>query len=111
MPQSEVTVKNEGGNQSSSPQVSTQATRLDKQKFDFASVRIQMILGNVFVLAICILAYQPILHSGFLLDDFLHVDYVTRALAGAPNDFFANFTGNWAGSDLMKSYRPFTSLS
>lgn len=111
MPQSEVTLKNEGGNQTNSAQVNSQATRLDKQKFDFASVRIQMILGNMFVLAICILAYQPILHSGFLLDDFLHVDYVARALAGAPNDFFANFTGNWAGSDLMKSYRPFTSIS
>jgi hypothetical protein len=111
MPQSEATMKSDSSSQPSQPKTGTQQTRLEKQKFDFASVRIQMILGNVFVLAICILAYQPILHSGFLLDDFLHVDYVARAFAGSPQDFLANFTGNWAGSDLMKSYRPFASVS
>ena len=86
-------------------------TRLERQKFDISSVRIQMILGLIMVLAVVLVAYQPTLKIGFLLDDFLHVDYVARAFNHDRRDFLANFTGNWAGSDLMKSYRPVVSVS
>jgi hypothetical protein len=85
--------------------------RLERQSFDPASVRIQMILGFLIVCSTCIVIYYPALKAGFLLDDFLHVDIAARAFHGDAHDLLANFTSNWAGSDLMKSYRPLVSMS
>ncbi|MBY0546228.1 MAG: hypothetical protein K2W95_02995 [Candidatus Obscuribacterales bacterium] len=80
-------------------------------RLDFKSAKVQMMAGWLFALILCLLIYAPTLHVGFLLDDFLHIDYVAAALRGDWTSFLANFTGNWAGSDLMKSYRPIVSLS
>jgi len=86
-------------------------TRLERQSFDFASVRIQMIVGFLLVSCACVVLYFPVLKAGFLLDDFLHVDIAARAFHGDAHDLLANFNSNWAGSDLMKSYRPLVSMS
>ena len=71
----------------------------------------QMILAGFATFAVCILSFVPSLHVGFLLDDFLHIDYIYRALHGSPSDFLHNFYGNWANSPVMLSYRPLVSVS
>jgi hypothetical protein len=82
-----------------------------KEHIDLDSVKVQMVCGSLLIFAVCLAAYWPSLKVGFLLDDFLHVDYVAKALSGQWGAFLSNFTGNWAGSDLMRSYRPAASLS
>lgn len=85
---------------------------LKRDYVDLLSAKVQMLFACFAVLAICLYSWSPSLHVGFLLDDFLHLDYVSRAAAhGDWKDFLANFYSNWAGSDLMKSYRPLVSLS
>ena len=86
-------------------------TRLERQSLDVASVRIQMILGFLLVACACVILYLPAFKVGFLLDDFLHVDIAARAFHGDAHDLLANLNSNWAGSDLMKSYRPLVSMS
>lgn len=85
--------------------------RLEKAALDFSSLRTQMVLSTLLILISCLVNYWPTLKTGFLLDDFLHVDYCARAHAGDWQSFLGNFTGNWGGSDLMVSYRPLISLS
>jgi hypothetical protein len=99
-------LSNNTGNQNVAPK-----TRLERQSFDVASVRIQMILGFLLVACACVVLYFPALKVGFLLDDFLHVDIAARAFHGDAHDLLANLNSNWAGSDLMKSYRPLISMS
>ncbi len=84
---------------------------LPANKRDFTSVKIQMLLGSILITVVCVLNYLPSLHIGLLLDDFNNVDYAFRAMHGDPADFLANFYSNWAQLDVMKSYRPFISLS
>ncbi len=84
---------------------------LPANKRDFTSVKIQMLLGSILITVVCFLNYLPSLHIGLLLDDFNNVDYAFRAMHGDPADFLANFYSNWAQLDVMKSYRPFISLS
>lgn len=83
----------------------------EPERLDLRSTKIQLSLGLLLMLAACLTAYWKSLSVGFLLDDFLHIDYVAKALNGNWSPFLDNFTGNWAGSDLMKSYRPMASLT
>ncbi len=84
---------------------------IEKDMIDPSSLRLEMVIGAALMLVTSLTLYWPVLGAGFLLDDFLHLDYVARAAAGDWHDFLSNFTGNWAGSDIMKSYRPVVSLS
>lgn len=97
-------------NQKSVDQISTDIT-LEPARVDLYSVKVQMVLGSLLILLACFAAYGKTLSIGFLLDDFLHLDYVFRAINGDSQDFWQNFYGNWAGSDIMRSYRPLVSLS
>ena len=85
--------------------------KLEKAEFDFTQVRVQAFWGAILLVGVALVHYISTLNVGFLLDDFLHFNYVSRALAGDTQAFVQNFTGNWAGSDIMKSYRPLVSLS
>lgn len=87
------------------------SVNIEKAKLDLNSVKVQMALGTVLIACACLVSYWNTLEVGFLLDDFLHLDYVARALQGNWHDFAQNFYGNWAGSDIMRSYRPLASLS
>jgi len=84
---------------------------LEPAVFSFETVKMQMIAVVVILFAVSIANYWPSTRIGFLLDDFLHVDYVARAMHGDAHDLLANLYSNWGGSDLMKSYRPLVSLS
>ncbi len=84
---------------------------LEKATLDLRTTQVQMIVGIVLAVVACFVAYAPTLNVGFLLDDFLHLDYVARAAHGDWGDFLHNFYGNWAGSDIMKCYRPISSTS
>ncbi|MBC7998604.1 MAG: hypothetical protein IAF58_11705 [Leptolyngbya sp.] len=86
--------------------------RLQKAGVDFRSTKIQVVIATILSTVLLLFLYQPSMYSGFLLDDFLHLDYVSRALdKGDAHDFLANLYSNWGGSDLMKSYRPVVSIS
>lgn len=78
---------------------------------DLLSPKIQLVLAAIAALSICLYTWAPALNIGFLLDDYLHVDYISRALHGDWHDFLHNFYGNWANSPVMKSYRPLVSVS
>ncbi|MBI4532683.1 MAG: hypothetical protein HY711_01950 [Candidatus Melainabacteria bacterium] len=84
---------------------------IQKASLDLGSHQTQMVMGFLLILAACIVSYWRCLNIGFLLDDFLHLDYVARFVQGDCRDFLQNFWGNWAGSDVMKSYRPAVSVS
>jgi hypothetical protein len=84
---------------------------LPPNRLEFNRVKVQMVFGIFLILVACFLNYYPSLKLGLLLDDFNNVDYAYRALHGDPKDFLANFYSNWAGLDVMRSYRPFISLS
>lgn len=94
-------------------QVEPQKKELDLEKatLDLRTTQVQMIVGIVLAVVTCFVVYAPTLNVGFLLDDFLHLDYVARAAHGDWGDFVHNFYGNWAGSDIMKCYRPLSSTS
>jgi hypothetical protein len=85
--------------------------RLEKASIEFGNVKVQMFIAFVLCLIACLCMFGSTLGTGFFLDDYLHLDYVARAVSGQPQLFLHNFTGNWAGSDVMKSYRPLVSLS
>ncbi|MBX9723122.1 MAG: glycosyltransferase family 39 protein, partial [Candidatus Obscuribacterales bacterium] len=78
---------------------------------DIFSPRIQMLICSFALFAVCIVTMWPTLSVGFLLDDYLHLDYVNRAMHGDWGKFLENFYSNWGGSPIMKSYRPLVSLS
>lgn len=85
---------------------------LEPAKLDFLSVKTQIVLAAILSSILVFATYWSTLRIGFLHDDWLHLDYVARAvLNGDSRDFLANFYSNWGGSDLMSSYRPFVSLS
>src|SRR5215471_6448077 len=46
---------------------------------------------------VCATAYFASCGVGFLLDDFVHVDYATRAWHGDWQGFLHAFGGNWTG--------------
>jgi len=69
-----------------------------------------IILGIICATAFC--AYASSITTGFLLDDFSHLDYAYRASQGDWSELVRVFTGNWTGSvDDLTSFRPFISLS
>ncbi len=85
--------------------------RLEKARLDFGSLRTQMALASILIFTSCLVNFWSTLKDGFLLDDFLHLDYCARFLAGDMQPFLNNLTGNWGASDLMLSYRPVVSIS
>lgn len=84
---------------------------LEPAKLDFRSIKTQFLAGLILIVLAALAVYGKTFGIGFLGDDFLHFDYVYKAFHGDWQPFLNNFTGNWAGSDVMKSYRPVTSLS
>jgi hypothetical protein len=73
-----------------------------------------LMLGAGFLLACGIVfgAYNSVLNSGFLLDDFKHLGYAYNANHGDPSGLLRAFTGNWTGqTDGLTSFRPGISLS
>ena len=85
---------------------------LEPAKLDFLSVKTQIVIATILSSIIVFSTYWSTLNIGFLHDDWLHLDYVARAvLNGDARDLLANFYSNWGGSDLMSSYRPLISLS
>lgn len=85
---------------------------LEPAHLDFLSVRAQIVIAAILSSILVFVIYAPTLKIGFLHDDFLHLDYVARAvLKGDAHDFLANLYSNWGGSDLMRSYRPLVSIS
>lgn len=66
----------------------------------------------ILIAATAIGAYTSTLSTGFLLDDYAHLDYAYKAMHGDWSDLARVFTGNWTGqTDNLTSYRPFISLS
>ena len=98
----------------SAPSIEQDIKNLDLEpaKPDMLSVKTQIVLAAILAAIVSFAIYAPTIAIGFLHDDFLHLDYVARAvLKGDTHDFLANFYSNWGGSDLMRSYRPLVSLS
>jgi hypothetical protein len=92
----------------------TDLTKLDLEpaRPDLLSVKTQVIIAFLLSSIIVLTIYWPTLSVGFLLDDFLHLDQIARAvLHGDSHDFLANLYSNWGGSDIMRSYRPLVTLS
>ncbi|MBK8220845.1 MAG: hypothetical protein IPK73_07470 [Candidatus Obscuribacter sp.] len=85
--------------------------RLEKARLDFGSLRTQMALAAILIFTSCLVNFWSTLKDGFLLDDFLHLDYCARFMSGEMQPFLSNLTGNWGASDLMLSYRPVVSIS
>jgi hypothetical protein len=84
---------------------------IEKARIDGASTKTQMVIAALIIIASGCVAYGSTLKMGFLLDDYLHLDYAARAVAGQFGPLVNNFVSNWGGSDIMKSYRPVISLS
>ncbi len=85
---------------------------LEPARLDFLSVKTQIVMAAILSSILVFLVYWQTLKIGFLHDDFLHLDYVARAvLKGDAHDLLANLYSNWGGSDLMRSYRPLASIS
>jgi hypothetical protein len=63
-------------------------------------------------LGLAFLLYQGSLRFGFVLDDYYHVDYLNRFLAGDWSTLLAKLHGNWSGdTDGLTSYRPLISIA
>jgi len=76
------------------------------------SAKVQMLVAAFAILLVTFVTAAPALNVGFLLDDYLHLDYIYRAATLHDwHDFLHNFVGNWANSPLMQSYRPLVSVS
>lgn len=85
---------------------------LEPAKLDFLSVKTQIVFATIMSSLVVFTIFWPTLKIGFLHDDWLHLDYVARAVVnGDAGDLLANLYSNWGGSDLMRSYRPLVSLS
>ncbi len=85
---------------------------LEPAKLDYLSVKTQVVIAAILSSILVFVVYWPTLSIGFLHDDFLHLDYIARAvLKGDAHDLLANLYSNWGSSDLMRSYRPFVSIS
>ncbi|MBS1996201.1 MAG: glycosyltransferase family 39 protein [Cyanobacteria bacterium SZAS LIN-2] len=84
---------------------------IEKAHITWASTKTQMFFACLLITVSVWVAYGSSLSLGFLLDDYLHLDYCARALAGDATPLLNNLTSNWGGSDIMKSYRPTVSFS
>lgn len=85
--------------------------KLPPSQLDLSSVRAQMVIGLILIAVSCVVCYWKACKVGFLLDDFYHVDYVSRAFHGQWHDFFKEFYSNWTGTDILTCYRPAISVS
>lgn len=88
-----------------------QSQQIEPARLDFSGTKTQMALGCALIVVTVIWIGKSSLGADFLLDDYLHIDYCNRAMHGDPSTLIQCLTGNWGGSDLMKSYRPIVSLS
>ncbi len=71
-----------------------------------------LVVGFLVVLAQTFLLYHRTLNVGFLLDDFVHLDYPYQAFHGDPSGIIRTLTGNWSGqADGLMSFRPGISAS
>lgn len=95
----------------SHPSATPRALSLEKARLDFLNFRTQTTFGLMLVALVCLIGFSSVFSIGFLLDDFLHFDYVSRTASGDWQPFLSNLYSNWGGSDLMKSYRPLASIS
>jgi hypothetical protein len=85
--------------------------KIEKAQITWPATKTQMLWGSALIILSCFVSYAGTLGMGFLLDDYLHVDYAARALHGDLAPLLSNLVSNWGGSDIMKSYRPVVSLS
>ena len=84
----------------------SQKLRLEKWMIVFLAAGFIAVLAQVFYL------YSKTLTIGFLLDDFVHLDYPFAALHGDPSGYLKTWTGNWSGqADGLTSFRPGISTS
>ena len=98
-------------NQTSTPEQEKEPQlTLKPVRIEWLSPKIQMLLAGIIGFLVCIFSYADALQAGFLLDDYLHLDYLSRAAHGDWHDFLHNFYGNWANSPVMQSFRPLVSL-
>ena len=63
------------------------------------------------ILAVNICLFQRSLNGYFLADDFLHVDYLHRVLAGNYGALLQNFVSNWMQAEGTTFYRPLISIT
>lgn len=85
---------------------------LEPAQIDYLSVKTQIVMAAILSSILVFVVYWQTLNIGFLHDDFLHLDYVARAiLKGDAHDLLAKLYSNWGGSDPMRSYRPLVSIS
>ncbi len=84
----------------------SQKLHLEKWMIVFLAAGFIAVLVQVFSL------YSKTLTIGFLLDDFVHLDYPFAALHGDPSGYLKTWTGNWSGqADGLTSFRPGISTS
>jgi|GEM_PF-716673 len=95
----------------SSTEITKKKRTIENASITWGSTKTQMVFSILLIIASCFVAYCQTLSMGFLLDDFLHLDYCARALGGDATTLINNLTSNWGGSDIMKSYRPTISFS
>lgn len=82
------------------------STQLSRRQLSFLAVSL------LFCLALTFALYSSTLQVGFLLDDFVHLDYSTNANNGDFSGLVRTFSGNWSGqADGLTSFRPGISLS
>ncbi|MBZ0189385.1 MAG: hypothetical protein K8F91_24280, partial [Candidatus Obscuribacterales bacterium] len=70
-------------------------------------VWIILVLALVSMLAF---VYSGSLGIGFLLDDFYHIDYLTRAFNGDNSELMNTLFGSMSGPTGLTSFRPILSL-
>lgn len=65
----------------------------------------------ILILTVNICLFQRSLNGYFLADDFLHVDYLHRVMAGNYGALLQNFISNWMQAEGTTFYRPLISLT
>ncbi len=86
-------------------------TTLEYRAIVWFSQKVQVIIAAILMAIVIGVCFGSSLTIGFLLDDFLHLEYSMRALHNEWAPLLGNLFGNWGDSDLMRSYRPIASLS
>lgn len=86
-------------------------TSLEFRRVVWFSQKVQVVIACLLIAVVIGVCFGSSLGIGFLLDDFLHLEYSMRALHNQWVPLLGNLFGNWGDSDLMRSYRPIASLS
>lgn len=84
---------------------------LEPRSIVWFSQKVQVIIATLLIVVVIGVCFGCTLGIGFLLDDFLHMEYSMKALHHEWSPLIKNLTGNWGESDLMKAYRPLTTVS